>query len=106
MRIFSITVALLVSAALYLLIFERDRLMSFSQLKPTPDGLKNEILIRKRELKEIATVIWLTGVPFPFIEKRPPPAECTWAGVLHLSGFPWKVWEYCEEQKKDSWRKV
>ena len=45
MRIFSITVALLVSAALYLLIFERDRLMSFSQLKPTPDDLKNEILI-------------------------------------------------------------
>jgi len=62
--------------------------------------------IRKRELKEVATVIWLTGVPFPFVEKRPPPAEYTWAGVLHLSGFPWKVWEYCEEKKKDSWRKV
>ena len=54
MRIFSITVALLVSAALYLLIFERDRLMSFSQLKPTPDGLKNEILITKENLKSTA----------------------------------------------------
>ena len=51
MRIFSITVALLVSAALYLLIFERDRLMSYSQLKSTPDGLKNEILITKENLK-------------------------------------------------------
>jgi len=62
--------------------------------------------IRKIELKDVAAVIWLEGIPFSFIEKRPPPAEYTWAGVLHLSGFPWKVWEYCEEKKKDTWRKV
>ena len=45
-------------------------------------------------------------IPFPFKERRPPPSNCSWAGVLHLSGLPWKIWEYCEEKKKDTWRKV
>ena len=62
--------------------------------------------ILKRQLKDVATIVWLKDIPFPFIERRPPPSNCSWAGVLHLSGLPWKIWEYCEEKKKDTWRKV
>jgi len=62
--------------------------------------------IRKVEKKDIATVIWLKDIPFPFIEARPPSAGTSWAGILYKKGIPWKIWEFCEEKKKDTWRKI
>ena len=62
--------------------------------------------IRKVEKKEIAAVVWLKDVPFPFVEARPPQDGYSWAGLLYKSGIPWKIWEYCEEKKKDTWRKI
>ena len=62
--------------------------------------------IRKVERKDIATVVWLKDVPFPFVEARPPQEGSSWAGVLYQKGIPWKIWEYCEEKKKDTWRKI
>jgi len=62
--------------------------------------------IRKVEKKDIAAVVWLKDVPFPFVEARPPQDEYSWAGLLYKSGIPWKIWEYCEEKKKDTWRKI
>lgn len=62
--------------------------------------------IRKVEKKDIAAVVWLKDVPFPFVEARPPQDQYSWAGLLYKSGIPWKIWEYCEEKKKDTWRKI
>lgn len=62
--------------------------------------------IRKVEKKDIASVIWLKDVPFPFVQARPPEKSLGWAGVLYKKGIPWKIWEYCEERKKDTWRKI
>ena len=55
--------------------------------------------------KDIATVVWLKDCPYPFVESSPPPVECTWAGVLYKDDIPYRIWEYCEERKKDTWRK-
>jgi len=62
--------------------------------------------IRKVELKEKASVLWLKDVNFPFTIPRPPPRELTWAGVLHIGGLPWLLYEYSEEKLKDTRRKV
>ena len=48
----------------------------------------------------------LKGVSFPFKIPRPPHADTSWAGVLHLSGIPWILYEYSEFQKSDTRRKV
>ena len=64
--------------------------------------------IRKIELKETQTNIWFNSkeIPFAFTESRPPEAGMTWAGVLYKKGIPWRIWEFCEEKKKDTWRKI
>lgn len=62
--------------------------------------------IRKREKKGVATVLWLKDCPFPFAEKSPPSEELTWAGVMYLEGFPWKIFNFTEERKKSTWRKI
>ena len=73
--------------------------------KTTTTALKYH-KIRKVEKKDIATVIWFKDVPFPLIEARPPQDGMGWAGILYKKGIPWKIWEYCEEKKKDTWRKI
>ena len=62
--------------------------------------------ITKREKKGVATVLWLKDCPFPFAEKSPPSEELTWAGVMYLEGFPWKIFNFAEERKKSTWRKI
>ena len=62
--------------------------------------------IRKVERKNSASVVWLKGINFPFKIPRPPNADTSWAGVLHLSGIPWILYEYSEFQKSDTRRKV
>ena len=62
--------------------------------------------IRKVERKEVASVVWLKDINFPFTVPRPPPIETTWAGVLHIGGLPWLLYEYSEERLKDTRRKV
>lgn len=62
--------------------------------------------IRKIELKDVASVIWLKDINFPFTVPRPPAQEMTWAGVLHIGGLPWLLYEYSEERLKDTRRKV
>ena len=62
--------------------------------------------IRKVERKNSASVVWLKGINFPFKIPRPPTADTSWAGVLHLSGIPWMLYEYSEFEKSDTRRKV
>ena len=60
----------------------------------------------KREKKGIATVLWLKDVPFPYAEKSPPNPDLSWAGVLYNRGIPWKIYDFSNEKKKDTWRKI
>ena len=62
--------------------------------------------IRKVERKNSASVVWLKGINFPFKIPRPPSVDTSWAGVLHLSGIPWMLYEYSEFKKSDTRRKV
>ena len=62
--------------------------------------------ICRKELRLSHTVLWLRGVSVPFSVPRPPEAGMTFAGVLTLHGLPWILYEYADEQKKTTWRKV
>jgi hypothetical protein len=62
--------------------------------------------IRKVERKDTASVLWLKDFNFPFVVPRPPPTDYTWAGVLHLKGLPWVLYEYSVSKKADTRRKI
>ena len=62
--------------------------------------------IKKVERKDVASILWLEGVNFPFAIPRPPEEGMLWAGVLHFKGLPWVLYEYSEEKLKDTRRKV
>jgi len=62
--------------------------------------------ISKVELKTSATLITVKGYNAPFTVPRPPETGMTWAGVLHLKGLPWMLYEYSETKLKDTRRKV
>lgn len=53
-----------------------------------------------------AALVWCLNIPFPFVCKRPPRLEDTWAGILYRNGLPWELWEFSTERKKDTWRKI
>lgn len=53
-----------------------------------------------------AALVWCLNIPFPFVCKRPPRLEDTWAGILYRNGIPWELWEFSTERKKDTWRKI
>ena len=63
-------------------------------------------LISKVEQKEIATLIWIKGIPFPFELARPPFASQRFAGILYIDNRPSFIYELSEEKKKDTWRKI
>ena len=56
--------------------------------------------------KEVASVLRVKGVKQRFTVPRPPESEMAWAGILHLHGLPWMLYEYSEEKLKDTRRKV
>ena len=62
--------------------------------------------ISKVELKDSATLIRVKGHNSPFTVPRPPEVGYTWAGVLHVQGLPWMLYEYSETKLKDTRRKV
>jgi len=62
--------------------------------------------IKEVERKVVASVLKLYGVKQGFVVPRPPEPNNTWAGVLHFGGLPWLLYEYSEDKKKDTRRKV
>ena len=62
--------------------------------------------ISKVELKDTATLIRVKGYNAPFTVPRPPEVGFTWAGILHVQGLPWMLYEYSETKLKDTRRKV
>ena len=62
--------------------------------------------IKKKELRDTYTLLWLHGVNTPFSVPRPPEPGIFFAGVLLLHGLPWILYEYSEHPKKTTWRRV
>jgi hypothetical protein len=62
--------------------------------------------IRKVERKDVASLLWLKDLTHPLRILRPPEDGKTWAGILHLYGLPWMLYEYSDEHKKGTRRKV
>ena len=62
--------------------------------------------ISKVELKDSATLIRVKGFNAPFTVPRPPEVGYTWAGILHIKGLPWMLYEHSETKLKDTRRKV
>lgn len=62
--------------------------------------------IKKVEKKDMASLVWVQGHNTPFTVPRPPEVGMLWAGVLHLHGLPWVLYEYSETKLKDSRKKV
>lgn len=62
--------------------------------------------IRKIDRKESSCVLWLKDINFPFKIPRPPESGFTWTGVLHKNNIPWMIYEYSENKKSDTRRKV
>ena len=62
--------------------------------------------IKRVERKEVASLIWVKGHNAPFNVSRPPDSDMKWAGILHLHGVPWMLYEYSETKLKDTRRKV
>jgi hypothetical protein len=62
--------------------------------------------INKVVKKDTAALIWVKGHNSPFTIPRPPETGYTWAGLLHVKGLPWMLYEYSEKKLKDTRRKV
>ena len=63
-------------------------------------------LIGKLEHKDVATLMWIQGIPFPFELLRPPAPHIRFAGILYIDNKPSFIYELSEEKKKDTWRKI
>ena len=63
-------------------------------------------LIGKLEHKDVATLMWIQGIPFPFELPRPPAMTMRYAGILYIDNKPSFVYDFSETLQKDSWRKV
>ena len=62
--------------------------------------------IRKVDLKEVASLLWVHGIKTPFTIPRPPKEDRSWAGILHMGNTPWLLYEYSKTKLKDTRRKV
>ncbi len=62
--------------------------------------------IMKVVKKDICALLYLEGVKSSFILPRPPSSDIRYAGVLHYHNLPWVLYDYSEEWKKDTTRKV
>lgn len=56
--------------------------------------------------KDTCSLLKLYGVKQPFVIPRPPASEMRYAGVLHYGPMPWVLYEYSEDRREDTRRKV
>lgn len=63
-------------------------------------------LIGKIETKDLASLIWIQGIPFPFEVPRPPSQLEKYAGILYIDKRPAFLYELSTRKWKDSWRKI
>ena len=76
-------------------IYEKTK---FAQLK--------YLKIKKVAQRQVVSTLTVEGHNAPFTVPRPPAPEMEWAGILHLYGLPWVLYEYSETKLKDTKKKV
>jgi hypothetical protein len=62
--------------------------------------------IKRIDAKDVASILWLEGVPFPFTIERPPLPEYKWARLLHMGDAPWLIYDYATLEVKSTYRRV
>ena len=62
--------------------------------------------INKIESKDVMTLIWIAGIPFPFEIARPPLPTDRYAGILYINNRPSFIYEITDTKKKNTWRKI
>lgn len=62
--------------------------------------------IKKIELKDTASLLWVYGWPSPFTIVRPPFGDPEWVRFLHFEGAPWIIYDYVRQPTKDTYRRV
>ena len=62
--------------------------------------------IKRVELKGTHSMMHLYQVKKRFKLLRPPEAGRDWAGILHMEGYPWILYDFSDVQKKPCRRKV
>lgn len=62
--------------------------------------------IRRVDRKGTGSLLWLHGINFPIQIIRPPEDGYTWAGILHYHGLPWMLYEFSQDKKPSTRRKV
>tara|TARA_R100000231_G_scaffold122526_1_gene92705 strand:- start:2439 stop:2924 length:486 start_codon:yes stop_codon:yes gene_type:complete len=60
--------------------------------------------IEKIQKKDVCTLVWVKDIPSPFEEVRPVTAK--YAGVLYLQNQPAFIYEFSNELRKKTWRKI
>ena len=63
-------------------------------------------IIDKIQSKDVMTLVWISGIPFPFEVARPPQNTDKYAGVLYINNKPSFIYEITDTKKKDTWRKI
>jgi len=76
-------------------IYQKTKMCSLKYLK-----------IKKIVTRDVATLIYVHGCSSPFTAPRPPESGMLWAGILHLHGLPWELYEYSTVKKKNTRRKI
>lgn len=62
--------------------------------------------ILKVDRKDSASAIYLKGIQQAFQVPRPPHPDINWAGVLYFHGLPWKLYEFSEDFKPTTRKKI
>ena len=62
--------------------------------------------IDKIQSKDVMTLVWISGIPFPFEVARPPLLTDRYAGILYVNNRPSFIYEITDTKKKDTWRKI
>ncbi len=62
--------------------------------------------IKRVDLHDTHSTMWLVGVNTPFTLKRPPQEGEEWAGVIYLNGFPWEIYELCRTHQPPTKKKI
>lgn len=62
--------------------------------------------IRKVELKDTSSLIWLHNLPYPMSVPRPPYGDPRWARILYYKGSPWSLYDFAATKGRDSYKRV
>ena len=64
-------------------------------------------LIKKVEKKDTCSIIWVSGVPFPFEVRNPPSDLAKYCRILYSDKVnPWLIYDFTIEKGKDTVRKI